>query len=695
MALDPYWRYVRKIGSYSGGGGSRRWKCSFCGYEKTGSVTRVKDHLAKVVCKDIAPCMAVPDDVFAALQGWRKMRLGIHESTDRDESQDVGDSMPSTMPCSSNVSMTKRQRSEEGTSEGPSAIRTPLPKGPNVCKKGSLREASLKASMQKVHIKEATKEMRRLFIQCAIPFNVARTTQWKRFVKATSRIGYEWEGPSGETLRTTELKREKACIMGQLDYLQDAWKKYGCSILCDRWSDIRKRSVYNVLISSCMGTMFWRAIDASATGLTVTTNVIQVITDNGSNCLSMGNILQDEYKKIVWTPCASHCLDLLMEDIGKIEWVCVIFKRAKSIVKMVTKRPKVLSMYRANSTLEILKPSATQFAYMFIVLERLIRVRPNLIRTISSEERNILDEDWWLSAEALVKTLQPIYIVLRITDMQGSTLGLLYEYMDKIGESLSKNTYLAPEKIESIRDVWNARWNWFHKPIHAVPYILHPLWRGPHQLGNDELDSDGDIDMQTRIEDEMLVYRNHRGKFGKATTILRESQLRPVSWWENMKRLALRVLSQDYGARPCERNWSTRSLFHTKKRNKLTPRQLEDLVFCNANLALLEKISYSPDPMEVNVDTINLDQTLSIPDIPTEERDIYALLYEESFQFVHDTRSRRRGDPSSSAYVQQRVTEHDDSSSSSSAASSDIGDDQSDDEPLYDDDSDGHGAYSQ
>ncbi|KAH7415739.1 hypothetical protein KP509_14G058700 [Ceratopteris richardii] len=200
-----------------------------------------------------------------------------------------------------------------------------------------------------------------------------------------------------------------------------------------------------------------------------------------------------------------------MEDIGKIEWVCMIFKRAKSIVKMVTKRPKVLSMYRANSTLEILKPSATRFAYMFIVLEHLIRLRPNLICTISSEEWIRWDKSTtpkFIDAEALVKTLQRVYIVLRITDMQGSTLGLSYEYMDKIGESLSKNTYLTPEKIylnffsnkdfllhyefckiDIIREVWNARWNWFHKPIHAVAHILHPLWRGPHQLGNDELDS--------------------------------------------------------------------------------------------------------------------------------------------------------------------------------------------------------------
>ena len=99
---------------------------------------------------------------------------------------------------------------------------------------------------------------------------------------------------------------------------------------------------------------------------------------------------------------------------------------------------------------------------MFIVLERLIRVRPNLIRTINCEEwlawddistpkflafrRNVFNETWWAEAEALVKSLTPIYTVLRITDMEGSTLGLLYEYMDKIGEALKNNVYLKLER---------------------------------------------------------------------------------------------------------------------------------------------------------------------------------------------------------------------------------------------------------
>ena len=108
-------------------------------------------------------------------------------------------------------------------------------------------------------------------------------------------------------------------------------------------------------------------------------------------------MLEDEYPSIVWAPCASHSLDLLIKDIGRISWVSDLFAIAKSMVKFVTKRPKVLSMYRANRTLELLKPSRTRFSYMFIVLERLVRVQPNLIHTINCDE--------WLAWDDIRKPL--------------------------------------------------------------------------------------------------------------------------------------------------------------------------------------------------------------------------------------------------------------------------------------------------
>ena len=103
-------------------------------------------------------------------------------------------------------------------------------------------------------------------------------------------------------------------------------------------------------------------------------NVTQVMIDNGSDCASMGHTLEDEYPTIVWTPCTSLCLDLLIANIGKIVLVDEIFTIKKNMVKFVPKRPKVLSIYQAHNSLKILKPSCTRFAYMFILLDRVVQV---------------------------------------------------------------------------------------------------------------------------------------------------------------------------------------------------------------------------------------------------------------------------------------------------------------------------------
>ncbi|MCO5596599.1 hypothetical protein L7F22_050665 [Adiantum nelumboides] len=141
--------------------------------------------------------------------------------------------------------------------------------------------------------------------------------------------------------------------------------------------------------------------------------------------------------------------------------------------------------------------------------------------------------------------------------------------------------------------------------------------------------------------EEKLLLEFRAGKMiVEATTV--KPDLRKGFFRLLRKRLAIRVLSQDCAVGPCERNWSTWALFHTKKRNKLTTLQLERLVFCNCNLQLLDRLSNSPEPTQVNVDKIDIEKVRDIPDIPQEERDLYALLYEEAIAPVHDTRRQRQ-----------------------------------------------------
>ena len=193
---DPFWCHVTKLSDYGGGGGSKRWKCKYCGLEKIGSVTRIKDHLAHVPNKDIGPCDAMPISVSANLEVWRNERMALHNMEEGDASN-----ASTTTAHSTHISST--------SSGGPSATRTPL-------SKGSLEIASAKARLQKQAMEEPTREVTCLFIRCAIPFNVARTNQWKRTSRAISCIGCEWEGPTSETLRIPKLKKEKTCIEGQL-----------------------------------------------------------------------------------------------------------------------------------------------------------------------------------------------------------------------------------------------------------------------------------------------------------------------------------------------------------------------------------------------------------------------------------------------------------------------------------------------
>ncbi|MCO5557339.1 hypothetical protein L7F22_010902 [Adiantum nelumboides] len=126
------------------------------------------------------------------------------------------------------------------------------------------------------------------------------------------------------------------------------------------------------------------------------------------------------------------------------------------------------------------------------------------------------------------------------------------------------------------------------------------------------------------------------------------------------KRLAIRILSHDCSSGPCERNWSTWALFHTKKRNRLSTAQLERLVYCHCNLRLLDHTASSPEPRQVNVDKIDIEKVKDIPDIPREELDIYPMLYEEMSAPAHQTRASSgrsrsaRGGASTSAAIPSR-----------------------------------------
>ena len=120
-------------------------------------------------------------------------------------------------------------------------------------------------------------------------------------------------------------------IKDYVNLKREKLKIYECTIMCDGSTGPTKLSIINFMVY-CKGiTIFLKSVHASGNikdnkyiyGLMKDVikevgeaNVVQIVTDNGSTFVKAGKLLMKTYN-LYWTPCATHCIDLMFEDIGK------------------------------------------------------------------------------------------------------------------------------------------------------------------------------------------------------------------------------------------------------------------------------------------------------------------------------------------------------------------------------------------
>jgi hypothetical protein len=171
------------------------------------------------------------------------------------------------------------------------------------------------------------------------------------------------------------------------------------TIMSNGWTDGRSRTILNFLIACPKGTMFLKSVDASdevkdaqllfrlldevvvEVGVE---NVVQVITNNASNYVAAGKMLEEKHPTIWWTPCAAHCLDLILEYIGKIKWVKKCVEQAKSMTRYIYNHTWVLNLMRKNiGGREFVWSASTQFAWNFLSLQSIVQQKANLRKMFS------------------------------------------------------------------------------------------------------------------------------------------------------------------------------------------------------------------------------------------------------------------------------------------------------------------------
>ncbi|KAH7438304.1 hypothetical protein KP509_04G009500 [Ceratopteris richardii] len=411
------WEYVEKVKSLPKG----NWtvKCKFCSHSWDGGANCIRAHILGLKGYGVHKCNSAPEyikDACKKMQGKGSQESGTpfgmhsHEESHAytpmgsiGETSDVGNE-EYAMPCGESSSMHGMKRAK--ASQGP-----------------------LQKAWESQARDEATKALR-------------RSPYFLDIVNAIGHGGASLKPPSYHNLRTRQLYDEVMCTKNDLLQMREKWKQFGCSILCDGWSDTKNRPIINIMVSCIYGTMFLKSIDTSCqikSGEYIFEVLRDAIMDVGpSNVVQVSRMASHILHR-----CTCHCLDLLFEDIGALAWVKPVLTQVMKIVTFVTMKPSILALFRKFSAKDLLKPAQTRFAYMFIMLS------------------NLLDE--------------------RVAFFWGT-------------------------------------------------------------------------------------------------------------YTQNLQALALRILSQGTCASPCERNWSTFSLIHTKRRSKLLPKNTEKLVYIHTNLRLAMKI---------------------------------------------------------------------------------------------------------
>ena len=143
----------------------------------------------------------------------------------------------------------------------------------------------------------------RWMYDAAIPFNAVNYASFQPMLEVIGQYGVGYKGPSFQDVRVTNLKKELALTKNSMKDHFTEWKKNGCSIMSDGWTDGKERSLVNFLVNSSRGIMFMKSIDAFfmvKTGEKLfelldswveevgEANVVQVMTNNASNYVAAG-----------------------------------------------------------------------------------------------------------------------------------------------------------------------------------------------------------------------------------------------------------------------------------------------------------------------------------------------------------------------------------------------------------------------
>ncbi|XP_031250194.1 uncharacterized protein LOC116114653 [Pistacia vera] len=623
------WEHVSVFGGFDRGSGTKRWKCNHCNLRYNGSYSRVRAHLLGFSGVGVKSCPAIDRSLREAFQILEEERLA------RKKKRISGNGKPG-----------KRIRTSQST-----------------------------LTVKNISKEDVDDMIARFFYADGLNVNVINSPYFLEMLKAISAFGPGYELPSIDKFSDSFLSKEKERIEKFMASIRESWPHTGCSMLCiSRLDSTLGYFHISIFVSSPRGLIFLKAVDIDDTDETENlfasvlidailevgpTNVLQIISHLGHPCKSSESLVLSKFPHIFWSPCTSHSIHMLMEEIAGLEWIKSIVSCAKEIEQLMMYYQHAYPGLFTHNLKESSDPLSAKFAPSYCFIQRIFELKQVLQEAVVSEEFKqwklnmqgdnvivesaILGDDFWCKVHLFLQLCEPFVRLLATFDIDKSPMGIVHEWRVQALEAV-RTRGIDSTALNQLEVLIENRWDLLFSPLHAVAYMLNPRYFGRGQSKDKTLMRgwkatleryECDSSARRILREQLSSYWRLEGSLGEEDAVEFRDKMEPVAWWENfgfetqqLQTLAIKVLSQVSSVAMCQEIWQENDFPCRETANRLGVDRVEDLVFVRNNLRLHSQRygnSSSPSgqrnanlsyPSGVkSCDSVHLDQTMSVVNI--------------------------------------------------------------------------------
>ncbi|CAO2814660.1 unnamed protein product [Amaranthus hypochondriacus] len=600
------WKHVSVFGGFDKGSGTKRWKCNHCNLRYNGSYSRVRAHLLGFSGVGVKSCPAIDKSIRDEFRILEEERLQKKKKKN---------------PFSSKVG--KRIKNCQLNFTGP--IR----------------------SLAKEDVDET---VARFFYADGLNMNTVNSPYFMEMIRAIAAFGPGYEPPSRDMLSDTFLSKEKAKLDKAITLVRESWPHTGCTIICvNRVDGSLGCFCINLFVSSPRGVMFLKSVDINegdeADNLFVDVlsdaiveigprNVLQIITHLGQASSAFETVILEKFPHIFWSPCTSHSINLLMEEIAELDWMKAVVLCARGIEQVISSFQRYSSCFKYN-LMDISDTDSLKFAPSFCLVHRICQMKQDLQDLVMSNqwkqwkltalcdvvntEATVLGDEFWSRAQLMLQLCDPFVKLLATFNIDKSVMGDVYDWQVQSLEAV-RSRGIDDITFSQMELLIESRWDMFFSPLHAAGYLLNPRYFGRGQNKDKTVMRGWNVTLdryqqessaRCLLREQLSVYWRSVGSFGEEDAVECRDKMDPVAWWENfgfetpeLQTLAIKVLSQVSSVSLCRDSNPCDNLPCRETVKRMGVERVEDLAFVRNNLGLLSlksgNINYVSMPRGVN-----------------------------------------------------------------------------------------------